>query len=42
MSATPSHTQGLGEQESIWFKLSALHKGDHPNPMRALQQLSGG
>ena len=40
MSATPSHTQGLGEQESIWYKLSALHKGDHPNPMRALQQLS--
>ena len=40
MSATPSHTQGLGEQESIWFKLSALHKGDNHNPMAVLMQLA--
>ncbi len=40
MSASPAHTQGLGEQESIWFKLSALHKGDNHNPMTVLMQLS--
>ncbi len=39
MSALPSHTQGLGEQESIWFKLSALHRGDNHNPMTMLMQL---
>ncbi|MFM9942496.1 MAG: cytochrome P450 [Hyphomicrobiaceae bacterium] len=39
-SSTPSHTQGLGDQESIWFKLSALHKGDNPNPMTVLMQMS--
>lgn len=39
-SSTPSHTQGLGDQESIWFKLSALHKGDNPNPMAILMQMS--
>ena len=35
-----AHTQGLGEQESIWFKLSALHKGDNPNPMAVLKQMA--
>jgi len=40
MTATAAHTQGLGEQESIWFKLSALHKGDAHNPMRVLMQLA--
>ena len=40
MGAAPSHTEGLGEQESIWFKLSALHKGDAHNPMRVLMQLA--
>ena len=40
MTASQAHTQGLGEQESIWFKLAALHKGENPNPMRVLQQLT--
>ncbi len=40
MSETPAHTQGLGEQESIWFKLSALHKGGNHNAMSVLLQLS--
>ncbi len=37
---TAAHAQGLGEQESIWFKLTALQKGDAPNPMTSLCQLS--
>ncbi len=40
MSDAPAHTQGLGEQESIWFKLTALHKGQNHNPMAMLQQLA--
>ncbi|MFV0299223.1 MAG: cytochrome P450 [Hyphomicrobiaceae bacterium] len=40
MSATPAQIQGLGEQESIWFKLTALHKGSNPNPMETLCQLT--
>ncbi len=39
MTAMPSHVQGLGEQESIWFKLSALQKGNAHNPMSTLMQL---
>jgi cytochrome P450 len=39
MSQAQAHTQGLGEQESIWFKLSALHKGDVANPMAVLLQM---
>jgi cytochrome P450 len=39
-AATAQHAQGLGEQESIWFKLSALHKGAAANPMMALLQLT--
>jgi cytochrome P450 len=39
-AATAQHAQGLGEQESIWFKLSALHKGATANPMMALLQLT--
>jgi cytochrome P450 len=38
--AFPAHTQGLGEQDSIWFKLSALQRGDAPNPMTSLLALS--
>ena len=34
------HTQGLGEASSIWFKLSALAKGDPDNPMRTLQMMA--
>jgi cytochrome P450 len=40
MPAMPAHVQGLGDQDSIWFKLSALHKGDTANPMLGLMQLS--
>jgi len=40
MSAQSAHTQGLGEQESIWFKLSALHRGDTLNPMTGLMLLA--
>ncbi|MGE0765888.1 MAG: cytochrome P450 [Hyphomicrobiaceae bacterium] len=40
MTATQAHTHGLGEQESIWFKLTALQRGNNPNPMRVLQQLT--
>ncbi len=39
-AATSAHAQGLGEQESIWFKLTALQKGDAPNPMTSLCALS--
>jgi cytochrome P450 len=39
MSQAQAHTQGLGEQESIWFKLSALHKGDVANPMAVLMHM---
>jgi cytochrome P450 len=38
--ARQAHTQGLGEQESIWFKLSALQKGDIANPMQVLMQMA--
>ncbi len=42
MTAQPQagHTQGLGEESSIWFKLSALTKGDPENPMRTLQMMA--
>jgi cytochrome P450 len=40
MVATAQHAAGLGEQESIWFKLSALHKGAAANPMAVLRQLT--
>ena len=39
-AAPAQHTQGLGEQESIWFKLTALQKGTAANPMTILQQLT--
>jgi len=38
-SAPPAHTQGLGEESSIWFKLSALLKGPE-NPMAVLMQMT--
>ncbi len=38
--AAPAHAQGLGDENSIWFKLTALHKGDHENPMRILMQMA--
>ena len=39
-TAAPSHVQGLGDRDSIWFKLTALHKGDSENPMAMLMRLS--
>ncbi len=38
-AAPPANTQGLGEENSIWFKLTALLRGDHANPMRVLLQM---
>jgi len=35
-----AHAAGLGEENSIWFKLTALHRGDHDNPMRVLMQMA--
>ena len=40
MSNAPAHTQGLGDQDSIWFKLSALHRDGVANPMAGLMQLA--
>ena len=37
--AAPAHAQGLGEESSIWFKLTALLRGDHANPMKVLLQM---
>jgi cytochrome P450 len=39
METTPSHTLGLGEESSIWFKLTPLLRGDPENPMRILMQM---
>lgn len=40
-TATPAaHTQGLGEESSIWFKLSALARGVEQNPMHILMQMA--
>lgn len=36
MTTAASHAQGLGEENSIWFKLAALLRGDPQNPMRIL------
>ncbi len=38
--AAPAHTQGLGDQDSIWFKLTALQRGNEHNPMATLMQLA--
>ncbi len=39
IEATPAHAQGLGDESSIWFKLTALLRGDNPNPMKVLLQM---
>ena len=36
---TPDHAQGLGDENSIWFKLTALQRAGVDNPMSALMQL---
>lgn len=38
--AAPAHTQGLGEESSIWFKLTPLLKIGSDNPMRILMQMA--
>ena len=41
METTASHTLGLGEESSIWFKLTPLLRGDPENPMRILHADDG-
>jgi cytochrome P450 len=36
----PSTVHQLGEESSVWFKLTALHKGHSENPLRILVQMS--
>ncbi len=36
----PSHAQGLGEESSIWFKLTPLLKGGLDNPLRIIMQMA--
>ena len=36
----PAHTQGLGDELSIWFKLTPLLKGGLDNPMRILMHMA--
>ena len=40
MDTSASHTQGLGEESSIWFNLQPLLRGDPENPMRVLSQMT--
>lgn len=40
MTTAASHTQGLGEESSIWFKLTPLLRGDPENPMRILMHMT--
>jgi cytochrome P450 len=37
---TEGHTEGLGDANSIWFKLTALQRGNEHNPMSTLMQLA--
>jgi cytochrome P450 len=37
--AQADHTRGLGEESSIWFKLSALTRGNPHNPMQTLLEM---
>ncbi len=38
--ATPAATHQLGDESSIWFKLTPLLKGDPQNPMSMLMQMT--
>ncbi|MCB1485071.1 MAG: cytochrome P450, partial [Hyphomicrobiaceae bacterium] len=40
MTTAASHAQGLGEENSIWFKLAPLLRGDPENPMRILMHMT--
>ncbi len=37
---TPAHAQGLGDENSVWFKLSALQRPGVENPMIPLMHLT--
>ncbi len=37
---TPSHAQGLGEEASIWFKLTPLLRGNPHNPLQTLLDIA--
>ncbi|NOU06672.1 MAG: cytochrome P450, partial [Hyphomicrobiaceae bacterium] len=39
-TTTPAHAQGLGDENSVWFKLTALQRSGVENPMAALMQLA--
>ena len=39
-TAAANPAQGLGEENSIWFKLAPLLRGDPENPMRILMHMS--
>ena len=39
-AVTPSATHQLGDESSIWFKLTPLLKGDPQNPMAMLSQMT--
>jgi cytochrome P450 len=39
LESAPAHAQGLGDENSVWFKLTALLRGDNPNPMRVLLKI---
>ena len=38
--ATPAHTQGLGEESSVWFALTPFMKAGIDNPMQILMQMA--
>ena len=40
MATTASHAHGLGDESSIWFKLTPLLRGDPDNPMRILMHMA--
>ena len=40
MTEIANHAQGLGEESSIWFKLTPLLRGDPENPMRILMMMT--
>ena len=40
METSASHAQGLGDESSIWFKLTPLLRGDPENPMRILMHMA--
>jgi len=39
-TTAPAHTHGLGDESSVWFKLTPLLRGDPDNPMRILMMMA--